>query len=237
MRVHFVVHEDFEAPGAYLTWATERGHDVTATMLYAGDALPPDATGVDLLVVMGGPQSPTTTTTECPHFDSAAEQALVRDAISQGAAVVGVCLGAQLLGQALGGECVASPQREIGLFPIRLTEAGRADPLLAGFPDELPSGHWHGDMPGLTDDAVVLATSEGCPRQVVRYAPLAYAMQCHLEFTPELVEGLIAAETDLAAMGNQPFVMDAETLRRQDWAPSNLALYGFLDALASQMRP
>lgn len=29
MRVHFIVHESFEAPGAYETWAINRGHDVT----------------------------------------------------------------------------------------------------------------------------------------------------------------------------------------------------------------
>ncbi|HCT2079442.1 TPA: glutamine amidotransferase, partial [Klebsiella pneumoniae] len=56
MRVHFIVHESFEAPGAYETWAINQGHDVTYSRVYAGDRLPDDAVGIDFLIVMGGPQ-------------------------------------------------------------------------------------------------------------------------------------------------------------------------------------
>ena len=53
MRVHFIVHESFEAPGAYETWAINQGHDVTYSRVYAGDRLPDDAVGIDFLIVMG----------------------------------------------------------------------------------------------------------------------------------------------------------------------------------------
>ncbi len=46
-------------------------------------------------------------------------------------------------------------------------------------------------MPGLTDQATVLAESEGCPRQIVQYGNFVYGFQCHMEFTVEAVEGLI----------------------------------------------
>ena len=36
MRIHFIVHEAFEAPGVYYDWAIKRGHDVTMTKLYQG---------------------------------------------------------------------------------------------------------------------------------------------------------------------------------------------------------
>lgn len=49
MRVHFIVHESFEAPGAYETWAINQGHDVTYSHVYAGDRLPADAVGIDFL--------------------------------------------------------------------------------------------------------------------------------------------------------------------------------------------
>ena len=49
-------------------------------------------------------------------------------------------------------------------------------------------------MPGLTDNAVVLATSQGCPRQIVRFSPKHYAFQAHLEFNPEAIDLLIAAD-------------------------------------------
>lgn len=93
MRVHFIVHESFEAPGAYETWAINQGHDVTYSRVYAGDRLPDDAVGIDFLIVMGGPQDPDTTLEACPHFNAKAEQALIAFAVKTGKAVIGICLG------------------------------------------------------------------------------------------------------------------------------------------------
>ena len=58
MKVHFVLHETFEVPGAYLKWAQERGHQVTTTKVYENEILPESVDEIDFLIVMGGPQSP-----------------------------------------------------------------------------------------------------------------------------------------------------------------------------------
>ena len=118
MRVHFVIHEAFEAPGAYYDWAIKRGHEVSLTKLYQGEKLPVDSSKIDLLIVMGGPQSPRTTVEECPHFDAQAEIALIKDAIAHDKRIIGVCLGAQLLGEAYGAPVEHSPEKEIGNFPL-----------------------------------------------------------------------------------------------------------------------
>lgn len=235
MKVQFVVHESFEAPGSCETWARSRGHEVAHARVYAGDRLPEAVDDLDLLIVMGGPQAPDTTTDQCPHFDAAAEQALIARCVGAGKAVLGVCLGAQLVGQALGAGYEHSPHQEIGLFPIVLTAEGLADPLLAGFGRGLDVGHWHADMPGLTDGATVLATSAGCPRQIVRYAGLVYGFQCHLEFTPDLIGPLIEAEPDLPSLAGQPYVQQPAALRANHWAAANEALDGFLDGLAARI--
>ncbi|WP_320779353.1 glutamine amidotransferase-related protein [Streptomyces sp. CRN 30] len=234
MRVHFIVHEAFEAPGAYARWARDRGHTVTSTRLHAGDTLPVTADGIDLLVVMGGPQSPATTTAECPYFDAVAETALIARCAAAGKAVVGVCLGAQLLGEALGAPCLRSPEPEVGSFPVTLTEAGRRHPLFAGFDETFDTGHWHRDMPGLTPDATVLAGSAGCPRQIVAYGRFLYGFQCHMEFDQDIVEALIAsAGRELAALDDHRFVQRPEQLRRNDHRETNERLALFLDRLAA----
>lgn len=235
MRVHFVVHEAFESPGSLVEWASERGHVVRYSRVHAGEPLPASVEELDMLVVMGGSMSPTTSIAERPDFDSAAEQLLIVRCIEAGRPVVGICLGAQLVGAALGAAHERSPAKEIGTFPITLTEDGMGHPLLADFGETLPVAHWHGDMPGLTADARVLATSAGCPRQIVEYGPLVYGFQCHLELTRECVARLVDASRDeLAASAGLPFVEQPDALLAHDHDEMNRKLAGFMDRLAAR---
>ena len=148
MHIHFIIHEHFEAPGAYEIWGKSRGCSLSYTRVYQGDPLPEELGHTDLLIIMGGPQSPATTREECPWFDAQAEKALISRAIEAGKTVIGVCLGSQLIGEALGAAFCHSPEKEIGKFPVRLTDAGKANPLFEGFGSVLNVGHWHNDMPG-----------------------------------------------------------------------------------------
>ncbi|EIC80937.1 Glutamine amidotransferase (GMP synthase) [Streptococcus salivarius PS4] len=234
MNIHFILHETFEVPGAYLKWAQERGHNVTSTKVYEEEKLPETVDGIDFLIVMGGPQSPDENRQAFPYYDPKAEIALIQKAIDADIYIVGVCLGAQLLSVAYGGKYEHSPEREIGVFPINLTEAGLADDHIKDFGSTLDTGHWHGDMPGLSDNAVVIATSKGCPRQIVRFSPKHYAFQAHLEFDPEAVDLLIAAdgEEHLRQQNQElPFVQTPEQLRANDYSQMNKKLFAFLDSL------
>ncbi|MCU4158090.1 gamma-glutamyl-gamma-aminobutyrate hydrolase family protein [Carboxylicivirga sp. A043] len=232
MIIHFIIHEAFEGPGAIQNWVETNKHTCTYTRVYNGDKLPNSSNGFEMLVVMGGPQSPATTMEECAYFDSRAEQQLIRQAVEAGKKVLGVCLGAQLLSNAMGGTTVASPKKEIGLYAVTLTEAGQKDELFDCFPETFACGHWHGDMPGLTDESVVIAQSEGCPRQIIRFAPKVYAFQCHFEFTPDAIEAMITNCSDeLELEKGKPFVQTAEQLQANDYSDTNQLLYRFLDGL------
>ncbi|AHW93585.1 type 1 glutamine amidotransferase [Enterobacter asburiae] len=235
MHIHFIIHEHFEAPGAYEIWGKNRGCSMSYSRVYQGDPLPEDLESTDLLIIMGGPQSPATTLKECPWFDAQAEMRLIGRAIEAGKTVIGVCLGSQLIGEALGAAFCHSPEKEIGTFPVRLTDAGKANPLFEDFGHELNVGHWHNDMPGLTPQAKVLAYSEGCPRQIVQYGERVYGFQCHMELTPEVVELLIEhSPNDLRRAAEFRFVETAEKLRSHDYREMNQVLFSFLDKLAAQ---
>jgi GMP synthase (glutamine-hydrolysing) len=232
MKIHFIVHESFEAPAAIEIWAKAKGFDISYTRVHAGDTFP-NSCDFDFLAVMGGPQSPATTKQECPHYDAPKEIAFIKKAIDQKKLLLGVCLGAQLVGEALGARFDHSPNREIGVFPITLTDDGKQDPIFGTFPTTFNVGHWHGDMPGLTPESKVLATSQGCPRQIVRYAPGVYGFQCHFEFTPEAIEGMIQNSADeLHAHKNLPYVQSPEQLRANDYSEMNDMLFQFLDRVA-----
>lgn len=226
------MHESFEAPGAFEDWINTRGYQANYSRVYQQDALPASAESFDLLVVLGGPQDPGTTQAQCPHFNALAERELISKAISARRAVVGVCLGSQLIGEALGAAFSHSPEKEIGKFPIYLTEEGLANPKFAHFGQTLDVGHWHNDMPGLTEAAKVIAYSEGCPRQIIEYSRLVYGFQCHMELTQDVVELLIqASEAELATLVDRRFVQQPTALRANDYREMNQKLFVFLDRL------
>lgn len=98
MRIHFFQHVPFESPGKIAGWAQSRGHGVSGTRSFAGET-PPDVGEYDCLVVMGGPMS--------VHDDAAypwltGEKRALELSMERGKAVVGVCLGAQLIAHVLG---------------------------------------------------------------------------------------------------------------------------------------
>jgi len=234
MNIHFIQHEIFEAPGAYLNWAKERNYQISFSKVYENEPLPDSADLINLLIVMGGPQSPNTTLEECPHFNAAAEINLIQKCISAGKAVVGVCLGSQLIGEALGAKVNQSPEKEIGVFPITLTKLGTEDEKINHFGTYLNVGHWHNDMPGLTPESKVLAFSEGCPVQIVSYSNVVYGFQCHMELSTEVVSLLIESEDDLASASKKhKFVQNPETILAYDYSEMNAKLFEFLDKLTA----
>ena len=165
---------------------------------------------------------------ESPYL--ADEIAAIKAALAQNKRVLGFCLGAQLIGEALGAKTARSPEKEVGVYPITLTAEGAKDPLLAGLGEVLPVIHWHNDMPGLTPDAVLLASSLGCPRQAVRYRDNVYGFQCHLEITRDGIAGMIKAVPD--DLRPSRFTQPEEELMKQDYPTINNLMFTILDRLA-----
>ena len=237
MRIHFIEHESYEGPGYFTEWANLNHYQVSFTRVYLNEPLVYEDEAFDVLVILGGPQHPSTRQEEYPHFDSLGEQAFIKRAITNNKAVIGVCLGAQLIGEALGAGYQASPDQEIGYFPIAMTEHGHIDSKLAEFDLAEVVGHWHNDMPGLTSDSVVLAVSKGCPRQIVRYSTLVYGFQCHLEFISEQLVPLI--DHDLQAFNTDQkgkYIQEPHLIIKHSTARMNQLLGGFLDKLVQAYR-
>jgi GMP synthase (glutamine-hydrolysing) len=230
MHIHFIIHESYEGPGALAQWAETRGHKKSETHLYSGEQLP-ERVGFDLLIILGGPQSPQTTVLQCAYFDVQREVDFIAKSIATGKAVLGVCLGAQLIGEALGAKFEVSPNKEIGYFPITMTAEGKENSLLQHFQSKEVVGHWHNDMPGLTEHAKILAYSEGCPRQIVAYNELVYGFQCHLEFTQESVQGLIESDFDKKLLNSEKWVQKPTDMLKKNTQTMNELQFQFLDDL------
>ena len=228
MHIHFIIHESYEGPGAFKQWILDKGFYQTSTHLYLGEQLP-DQLDFDLLIILGGPQSPVTTIEECPYFDVNREVSFISKCLSVGKAIVGVCLGAQLIGEALGAKFEPSPHKEIGYFPITMTDQGKENKIFKHFEPIEIVGHWHNDMPGLLSTSKVLAHSEACPRQIVEYSDIVYGFQCHLEFTNDSVKELIASAFDCRLVNDNQWVQQANKIMEFKTKNMNNLLYKFLD--------
>ncbi len=235
MHIHFMIHESYEGLGAFGLWVASKGFYQTNTRLYLEEKLP-EQLDFDLLVVLGGPQSPLTTEDECPYFNVNTEVSFISKCISAGKAIVGICLGAQLIGEALGAKFERSPHKEIGYFPISITAKGKENKLFNDFQSTEVVGHWHNDMPGLLPTSKVLAYSEGCPRQIVEYSDIVYGIQCHLEFTEDSMKDLVSSAFDARLVKDNLWIQEANEILVYNTDKMNNLLYKFLDNLVLRYR-
>ncbi len=188
MNVSVLQHAAFEGPGEIAAWAARQGHTVNVHHLYRGDSLPMlDA--FDLLVVMGGEMN-IYQYRDWPWLKP--ESAFIRSALAAGKRIVGICLGAQLIADALGARVVQNAEHEVGWFPITWNDEARA--AFPGLPVTSTVLHWHGDTFGLPAGATRFAASEGCPEQGFFIPGKCLALQFHMEVDPLLVKEYVAGQ-------------------------------------------
>ena len=227
MKILFVTHASFEQPGSIESWAKKHNHETQEVKPYNGEKLPA-IDEYDMLVVMGGPQSPIEID-KSPYLKD--EIDLIKQALKQKKRMVGVCLGAQLIAEALGAKTERSPNKEIGMYPVELLGDAAIDPVFSDFPAKFDVMHWHSDMPGIVDGINLLAKSEGCPRQIFRFGDRVYGFQCHFELTKELVEGMVKhCGSDMMA---GKYVMTPDQLISLNYSKINAQMDKVLDYLAS----
>jgi GMP synthase-like glutamine amidotransferase len=163
----------------------EAGVTVDLRQAHLGDpvgASPGDYSG---LVVLGGEQS-ALDDAEHPFLPEVA--ALTRAFGEADKAVLGICLGAQLVARGHGAENILGRPVEFGWREVKPTEAGRADPLLAAIDGGAPLFHWHTDTFTLPEGAAHLATSAMTPHQAFRIGRAVYGIQFHFEADRRVVE-------------------------------------------------
>lgn len=172
-----IQHVGFEDAGHLAPLLRERGYRITTYRPPADEVWSIDPLHVDLLVILGGPMS----ANDHGHDPAIADELrLACVAGERGIPLLGICLGAQIIALAQGGKVAPMPAREIGMAPLRLTDAGRDSPLhhLAG---DQPVLHWHGEAIALPPHVERLAETDACPVQAFRVGTRILGLQFHIE--------------------------------------------------------
>jgi GMP synthase (glutamine-hydrolysing) len=223
MRFHVLQHAAYEGPGEIAAWAEKRGHTLTTSHLYRDDALPAPGE-FDALVVMGGEMN-IYQDRDWPWLK--AERAFIAATLKADKRVVGICLGAQFIADALGGRVVQNPEYELGWFPIRWTPEAIAEYSAPLEPSTVL--HWHGDTFSLPEGATRLAFSEGCPEQGFFIRGRCLALQFHMEVDSSLVKQYVSSQGSWpkGRYVQDPTAINAEAARH--CVVNSSLLHGMLD--------
>ena len=203
MRILVVENYETTPAGVVGRALAEAGAEIDLSVPYLGAPLPADARRHDGLVVLGGGQS-AVDDQDYPYLPALA--ALTKAFGEADKPVLGICLGAQLVARGHGAENILGRPIEFGWHEVRVTEAGRADPVLGAINGGAPLFHWHQDTFTLPDGAVHLATSAMTPLQAFRIGRAVYGIQFHFEADRALVDTWSRdfAETIAAAAPDWP---------------------------------
>lgn len=177
---YIVQHVKEEGAGVFLKLLPKE----TKTILAGVDEFP-DVETVSCLLIMGGPMG-VYEKDRYPFIEK--ELQFIKNCSENGVKIFGVCLGAQMIAQALGGKVYKGAVQEIGWSSIKLTEEAKEDPVFSVFPEEMEVFQWHGDTFTLPPGAIRLAYSTLYENQAFKYGDRIYGLQYHIEVTEDIVK-------------------------------------------------
>lgn len=186
MNLLVLQHAEVEHPGIFSNFFNEDGLQIRTVELDRGESIP-QLDPFDVMVVMGGPQD-VWQEDEYPWLRP--EKEAIRKFVTElKRPYLGICLGHQLLADALGGKVAPGKTPEVGVMPVAKTEHGRADQAVRSLSNPLQVLQWHGaEVTELPPGGTVLASSDACQIQALRVGSHAYGFQFHVEVTSRTVE-------------------------------------------------
>lgn len=212
-----------EGPGLLAEWLPREGLDLDVVPLWSGEPAPTSLDGASALVVLGGPQQ--------AYDDASAPwlaevKALLRTAVAQGLPTLAVCLGAQLLAEALGGRVGEGEHGpELGARLVGKRDAAGNDPLFWDLPLSPLVVQWHWDaVTALPPASTLLMAGTAYENQAFRVGERAWGLQFHVECDEALVRSW--AEADRADLEAHGVDVDALAGRAVDALPEVHEVWG-----------
>lgn len=213
IRMHYLQHVPFEDLANIEVWAKEKGFSITSTKLYSDESLPM-RDEFDWLVIMGGPMN---IYEEHIYRWLGQEKRFIEQAISDGKLVLGICLGAQLIADVLGGKVHKNKYKEIGWFDVELTADAKNSRVFNNLGERFIAFHWHGDTFDIPPGCIHAAKSEVCANQAFATEDgKVVGLQFHLETSRESIEKLLKYCKDDIIDGGKYVQSEEEMLSKAD---------------------
>ena len=208
-------HVPHEGPGSLNSLLQTAGFRIHTLKFWPEAETEPAPENYQGLIVLGGPMG-VYEADKYPHL--AMEKKLLEGAVKKDLPVLGICLGAQLIANALGATVYPSGIKEIGWYDLAPTADGKNDPLFHHLSANEKVFQWHGDTFDLPNGAVHLASSPLCTNQAFRYGRNVYALQFHLEVDAKMIDAWLDVpqnRDEIAALEGSvdPMTIRADTRR------------------------
>lgn len=224
LKMDVLQHVAFEGLAEIENWCRISGTDYVVHKIFDQKAMP-NAENTELLVILGGPMS---VLDDLPWLE--AERQLIRELVTLGKPVLGICLGGQQIAKALGAEIFFGEYREAGWLPIQ-RQSIKTFPNL---PEELVVFQWHGEQFELPEGAERLFSSAVCSNQGFVYNGNVIGFQFHFESTEGSIANILQNDADF--LDGSPYTQTVEEIRAYSIPADNRRLlYYFLDHLKASL--
>lgn len=228
LRIHYLQHNFFEGLGSIEEWVNTNQHTLTYTRFFEKSIFP-SIEEIDWLIIMGGAMS----VYDEERFPWLVEEKkFIKQAVISGKTVIGVCLGSQLLAEALGSKVYPNTQKEIGWYPIEWNEEAIKNKLFNKIKNPATVFHWHGDTFDIPKNSLHLASSQTCKNQGFLFRKKILGMQFHLEMTENSIKQML--ENCRIDLGEGRIQTEKEILSHSNYSENKEILFTILNKLCEE---